>query len=312
MLPNGKTCDIAKVWNDEGCGFWAVLNVPPKSCGLPTSGALDSATCEAICGSPRQCSIGERRDHQDPSSVLRLQLEGRRPPEGGYSVDCISVCVGRRPSSGADEAPPARGSDPLYEHLDGARRLERRSVDAFHELASDLQRWGAPGALVQACIHAAEEERRHARAMSALMRARGMRPGRSRGRRPRGFASLLALATHNEREGVVGETWGALVAMHQAVHAASGDVRRAMRTVAREEASHAALSFEIARWARARLGRRVAARLDEERRRAFRALRASVASGDANEVMAALGLPAPRAASAMSTVLAPLLDGDHL
>jgi hypothetical protein len=148
--------------------------------------------------------------------------------------------------------------------------------------------------------------------MSSLMRARGMRPGRSRGRRPRGFASLLALATHNEREGVVGETWGALVGMHQAVHAATGDIRQAMRTVAREEASHAALSFQIARWARARLGRRVASRLDEERRLAFTALRASVASGHRSEVMATLGLPPPQAASAMLSVLAPLLDGNRL
>lgn len=299
-LPNGKSCDFEPA-QQTGCGGGpAKLRDTPESCGLPTSGDLDPVTCSTICS---------------PMEVRGCSVDGS--PSEGYSVFCevAHPCVGRRPSGGEAEGAPTGSSratraayaDELHDALDLARHVEARSVEAFRELAAHLARWGAPRRMVADCLVAAEDERRHARAMRGLMDRRGLRARRTAGRRGPGFRSLAALALHNEREGVVGETWGALVATHQAAHAASSDVRRAMRAVAREETRHAALSFRIARWARGLLGPNAVARLDAERRRAFAALRATGGYRPEENAARALGWPSREASRAMAAALAPVL-----
>jgi hypothetical protein len=122
-----------------------------------------------------------------------------------------------------------------------------------------------------------------------------------------GFASLFALALHNEREGAVGETWGALVARHQAAHAHDADVRAAMAAIADEETEHAALSFQIAAWARSVLGPTQVRALDDARRSALAELRASLGARPSPDAAAPLGWPGEAASAAMIDVLAEAL-----
>src|SRR5581483_2455120 len=70
-----------------------------------------------------------------------------------------------RPSS-----PPART---VAEALARAAHLDRLSVQAFLELAWDLEGLGAPPSYVRRAIQAAADEVRHAKTMTTLARVRG-------------------------------------------------------------------------------------------------------------------------------------------
>lgn len=282
------TCAAEKP-NVTGCGGAEVLlQDTPEACGLALKGDLPKERCDVLCAGfqTRACNVSTNRD--------------KKP-----IVFCHAAnpCMGRPMSDGGDEACPSGAGMDVY--LAFARRMEALSVDAFHELESDLARFGAPSALRRACRRAADDEARHANAMARLLEARGVRPAPIARRPASSFASLFALALHNERHGVVGETWGALVAAHQAEHAEDEDMRAAMRTIADEEAEHAALSFRIAAWARGRLSEEDVSALDRERQRAFDALAAT--GGLAPDAARALGWPRAPAVAAMIAVLEPVV-----
>jgi hypothetical protein len=179
------------------------------------------------------------------------------------SVNADACPAGRRPAGLGDDL---ERFDDAGAYFARAARLEAESVQAFVELARELDAHRAPPALVDGCLRAAAEERRHARVMSALARARGVAP---RSPRPSGggIRPLETIARHNAVEGCGRETFGALHAAAQAASLPRAAERAALRGVARDEASHAALSWAIHRWAGSRIGahgrRRVAAELEE-------------------------------------------------
>ncbi len=268
-----------------GCGGAEVyLDEDPKNCGLVLDQGLPQDVCDLYCGDfdTRGCEAHAAR--------------GSAKPE----VFCYAAnpCLGRAPSCGN----AVEGATDVDAHLALARRVEAHSVAAFRELGRDLARWGAPDRLRRACARAARDEARHAAAMTRLLRRRGVAPGTVTRAAATGFASLRDLALHNEREGVVGETWGALVAQHQAAHAADPEVRAAMATIADEETAHAQLAFEIAAWARERLG---ADELDAARADAVAELRASLGYRPADAAADELGWPSRAASAAMLDALAP-------
>lgn len=235
-----------------GCGGAEVaITSSLASCSLPETGNLDASQCAVFCKgfASRGCHVFKNRDQK--SAVF---------------CNAAHPCLGRRPARG--RAPRVGGAALSFDaFLREAERTEARSVDAFLEIESDLAAFGAPKALLQGCRRAARDEARHAVAMRGL-RGGVARP-KLRGRRRKGFASLEALALHNEREGVVSETWAALLAAHQAANAVDPEVRRVFETVAEEELAHAALALRIAGWARAALGPRGTAKLDRARNRAL-------------------------------------------
>lgn len=282
------TCSAEKP-NVTGCGGAEVLlHDTPEACGLAPKGDLPKDRCDVLCAgfATRACNVSTNRD--------------KKP-----IVFCHAAnpCMGRPMSDGGDETCPSGLATNAYFAF--ARRMEALSVDAFHELEADLARFGAPSSLRRACRRAAADEARHAEAMAKLLEARGACAAPLERRTSSSFASLFALAIHNERHGVVGETWGALVAAHQAEHAEDDDVRAAMRAIADEEAEHAALSFRIAAWARTRLGEEDVSALDRERRRAWGALETTIAFAPA--AARALGWPRETSAKVMLAVLEPLV-----
>jgi hypothetical protein len=270
----------------SGCGGADVyLHASLADCGLPAKGDLTKDRCDDLCKGfeTRACEVEDRSDGK-----VAVYCEAANP------------CMGRPTSDGA--LATAHDDGTAIDRLAEARRMEAHSVIAFRELEADLVRFGAPASLVDSCRVAADDDCRHARAMARLLRARGVRPAAIDRPRAAGFASLFALAAHNEREGVVGESWGALLALHQAERARDADVRDEMRAIADEETSHAALSIEIARWVRTQLSDESVAALDDARRAAIARLRGSFASAPEE-----LGLPAPATAAAMLDALAPAL-----
>lgn len=194
---------------------------------------------------------------------------------------CGACGVGRVPN-GAE--PCARGED-VAERLAMQAYYEAASVIAFERLATVLEAEGAPEALVSAARVASEEERAHAALFSRLAERRGarVRSPELNAERP----SLFELALENASEGCVRETYGALIALHQAEHAADPELRDAFRAVAADEIAHAAFSWELAAWFEQALGVPERVALASAFREARRTLRPQAA--DATDL--ALGLP---------------------
>ena len=119
-------------------------------------------------------------------------------------------------------------------------------------MLEDLIALGAPNSLRRAVVAAAADEVRHAQVCRRLARHHGGTPI------PRHVSaasrrSRYELAADNLVEGCIRETYGAVLAGYQARAAADAQVRRAMTTIARDEAKHAALSWQVHQWLWAQL-----------------------------------------------------------
>jgi hypothetical protein len=218
---------------------------------LANGAALDAAQCEEACA--------DFGDHL--VTCVR---------ESASSVLCFKQpfpCEGRRPPGLKDGARTARSG--FHRHLADAAWLEAASVEAFRCLRRELRTLGAPRRLLRAASRGGRDERRHARATSALARRFGVAvpPVRRELVPDRGIEGL---ALENAVEGCVRETWGALVALRQASQASEPAVRAAMARVARDEVRHAELAFRVDAW----LSRRLSA---EQRERVRQARAAAVA-----------------------------------
>ncbi len=141
--------------------------------------------------------------------------------------------------------------------------IEHASVAAFSRFASELLAFGAPAGLVDGAHRAARDEIRHARLAFALASTYA-------GRRvsPAGFpfpghvpltADLATLAAATTREGAVGETIVALLAVEALQTATDPAVRHVLDVIARDEARHAELAWRSVRWMIAAGGRPVSA-----------------------------------------------------
>jgi hypothetical protein len=172
-----------------------------------------------------------------------------------------NCAVGRLPAGLCRGARRVAGS-PVGRFFADVAELEAAAVTAFGQLADELAVHRAPRALLRGALRSRRDEIRHARVTGALARRWGVRPTMPRVR-PIAPRSLVEVAADNAAEGCVRETFGALVATVQARRAADPVVRRAMRSIAIDETRHAALSWELAAWAQARMSpaerRRVAA-----------------------------------------------------
>jgi hypothetical protein len=180
--------------------------------------------------------------------------------------------------------------------------LEAASVHAFQRLARELAAHGAPMRLQGAALRASRDEVRHARLVTALANRFGTSPPRARVRRGP-VRSLVAVAVENAIEGCVRETFGAAIAMTQALTASDLRVRTAMQRIGADEMRHAELAWIVARWLEGRLDTAGRARVARARRRAGRqVLRDASRPVDAN-LVCELGLPAAREARGIALAL---------
>ncbi|NOJ94723.1 ferritin-like domain-containing protein [Corallococcus coralloides] len=212
------------------------------------------------------------------------------------------ICaVGRRPV-GLEGTAAGRCVDALGHHFAQTAHLEAASIHAFLRLREELALHGAEAALQDAALASAVDEVLHAELTGRLARRYGATPP------PPAVAAvpprpLADVALDNAVEGCVRETYGALVAHHQALHARDAEVREAMVRIAEDETRHAGLSWDIDRWVCSRLSAPEQAALREARKRAVALLRAEVAAPLDSALVTEAGLPTPEVALALLDTL---------
>ena len=142
------------------------------------------------------------------------------------------------------------------------------------------------------------EEVLHTHATAQLARRFGATP-----RRPEvevlPLRPLFEVALDNAVEGCVRETYGALVAHHQAQHARDEQVRTLMARIAEDETRHAGLSWAVGAWAHAQLSAAEREALREAQRKAVATLREEVATPLDAALVQEAGMPAPEVASSL-------------
>ena len=121
-------------------------------------------------------------------------------------------------------------------------------------------------------------------------------------RRP--IRTLEEIVCENAAEGCVRETFGALVGLYQAGAARDPFIARAMSGIAADEVRHAALAWQVARWADRRLSPAARARVRAARVSAIATLRSEVESPVASELTTLAGLPPPAVARQLVEKLA--------
>jgi rubrerythrin len=219
--------------------------------------------------------------------------------QGERKLSCHQLCEGRRPEGLAGQV--FQGSD-LGAFFARMAHLEAASVASFRILHRELTKFGAPRSLRHAARRAARDEIRHARMARALARSHGGKYVAPR-IAPPAERSLEAVAIENVVEGCVRETYGALAATFHAESASDPSIRKAMRSIARDETRHAALSWRIFRWANRRLSLESRRRVLAERDRASRALIDELGYGPPPSVVATAGAPRASVARELARAL---------
>jgi hypothetical protein len=214
-------------------------------------------------------------------------------PDSGL-LTCGIGCTGGRPQN----VPGLRRPTDRESFFAAMAQLEAASIPAFRTLFRELRHHGAPPSLQRAAKQAVGDEARHARVTWALSGRRGKRPRASRGatRSPR---ALVDVAVENVVEGCVRETFGALVATHQAYAAEDEDVRRTMARIAVDETRHAALAWRVDRWAGGHLSAPARERVDAAKRAAVRDLLVASELPPSEEIARRAGIPRANRARAM-------------
>jgi hypothetical protein len=233
---------------------------------------------------PKQITTCDRVPNNAGPAMDTLGSAG--DPVRIHLVYSYSDCTGRRPEG----LVACAGGGAIGGWLARAACLEGASVPAFQRLIGELEGFHAPAGLLRRAQRARQDEVRHHRIMRALARRFGgvvaaptMAPFRAR--------SLEEMAAENAVEGCVRETFGASLAAHQSRRAALPEIRRAMAGIARDEAQHALLAWDIDRWAWGRMDRAGRKQVRDRRRNAADQLIAETRT--ASETSPALGLPAP-------------------
>lgn len=196
-----------------------------------------------------------------------------------------------------------RGLDALGDHLAHCAHLEAASVYAFERLARELTAHGAPRPLIDRALAAAADEVRHAQVVGAMAKTRGatlMEPAV----RAVPVRTLPEIALENAVEGCVRETYGALVGAYQSARAEDDDLRRAMHSIAVDEARHAALSYDVHTWVSERLDAATHAQIREAQRVQLAALYDECTREPDPRLAREAGLPSAAAASRMLEELA--------
>ena len=205
--------------------------------------------------------------------------------------------VGRLPA-GRCRRRLARAAHPVGAFLAEVAQLEAAAVPAFDQLAGDLRRHGAPRPMIAAALRARRDEVRHARVTRRLAARYGTRVIAPR-IESSARADFEAVAADNLVEGCVRETFGALVAHLQARRAADPVLRRALGTIAADETRHAALSWSMHEWARARMPVAARRRLARHGAQAVQRLSHELTGAHPEAVYRLAGMPRPDEAKAL-------------
>ncbi len=157
-----------------------------------------------------------------------------------------------------------------------AAQAEHASIASFIQTRLALKRYGAPAELIERCQRAEREEREHAQAAFALAsRFGGARysPGPLPEHIP--IPDLATFALETFVDGCVGETIASVEASVAVDRCKDTQALKALQHIAREEAEHAALSWDILTWLYPKLTASTRRRIQ-----GFRATRCAAGEGD--------------------------------
>ncbi|WNG13726.1 ferritin-like domain-containing protein [Cystobacter fuscus] len=275
--------------------FGQGLNV---SCGKLTFGAVKAnpdGTFNVLGTEGSTCGQGTRLDQV----VLKVSRSGEltevdRALLQKGDPNCI---VGRRPD-GLHAAASVDCDSALGRHFAHAAHMEAASIQAFLRLREELAEHGSDESLRTAALASALDEVMHTDVSTRLAHRFGATPPRLQVETlpPR---SLFEMALENIVEGCTRETYGALVAHYQALHARDEEIRGVMARIAEDETRHAELSWAIDRWAHERLSDAERATLREARQRAVETLREELTHPLDAQLIGEAGLPPPEVAASM-------------
>jgi len=231
----GRTCReaCATLEGSGNEGSWQVADV--MEC-------VEATELEPGVTAPARREDDEQREERERLSTPVAVCRMRTRYMGG---------IGRRPEGLL--VGDARGARPEGAFFARVEQLERAAVIAFERTARELSAHGAPSSLVRAVERARREELAHVEIAARWRHAFGGELGAVVSREPLTTRSLVELARENATEGCVHEHWGAILAAVQAASVQHGPLAGDLATIARDEASHAALSLRIDRWVRTRL-----------------------------------------------------------
>lgn len=201
------------------------------------------------------------------------------------------VMVGRRPVAMTENRPlPSEFAALLAE----TAALEAAAVIAFDELGRSLRQFGAPAELIARAQTAKADEVRHTALMATHAANYGWDAALPVAAAPAAaapsYVSLFDLALHNAREGCVNETYGALVALHQAQAAVDLDVRASLAQIADDEVRHAQWSHDLDAWLQPLLSTTQQQAVAAAKATALAEL-ASLAQAPTSEAQIRMGLP---------------------
>jgi len=237
-------------------------------------------------------------DCAEPLSIIEVIR-----PDGSSEIISQTAleptCVaGRRPEG--LRSPPRVAASELGAYFASAAHLEAASVHAFVRFADELQALGAPEELVVAARRAALEEIAHTRMVGAIAERFGGELQQPQLEAPLCERDAFAIALENAVEGCVRETYGALVAWHQAQSALDPLVRQVMAQIAEDETRHAELSWRVAAWLEPQLTELERRQVSAAREIAFGTLRDDLSAASLSPAASALiGLPAENSAIAL-------------
>ena len=171
-----------------------------------------------------------------------------------------------------------------------ALHAEASSVASFLQLRAELLQVHAPQPLLDRCLRAAKQEVVHARLMAKYCKEqKGTPPPLDFGSPPQ--RSLFLLAMDNAIEGCVFETYAALRAHHQSMHAEEEHIRNVMKTIACDETEHAQLAWDIHSWILPQLTVQECQEIHIAMRKAFENLVESVQQHRQHPMASRLGFP---------------------
>lgn len=227
--------------------------------------------------------------------LLHVDSKGNVVEQDSYLLQAGTpgCVVGRRPEGLRRAGAVRRAESCVGRYFAGNARLEAASVTAFRVLHAELLAHGAPSSLLRNAKRSARDEVRHTQVTRRLARRYGA-VAKSPSVQPQPIRSLEALAIENATEGCVRETFGALLGRWQALRAADPAVRRAMLRIARDESRHAALSWQVAQWASARLSSDSHRRIEAARHKAIETLRAELSIEPEATLRELAGVPSKR------------------
>lgn len=212
--------------------------------------------------------------------------EGREPPA-------------RR--SGAFRIGERRSSDALKGYLVQEAQQKRAAADGICWLGRTLSELSCPADFIRRVEHAAEEKRKHAELLFQLARVAPSDEVNHGMDVP--LADLWGLTLEVATSRCVVDTYAAARFAFQAIHANSPELRAAFSDIARQDALHTTLFWDLLDWALSHLSPARARQINEEQGRVRDSLRLAVEAPLPEELHETAGVPDVDAAHALLDVL---------